>query len=118
MERDWTLIKAILASLEEKRADEVLRPDDIEGYSRDTVCYHLLLLDEAGLIKAVCQKERSGAIPFCVGCRLTWEGHELLDAMRSSNLWHRLKDRLSDAGINISFTAIKAVIAEVIKEVI
>ncbi|GAB6161898.1 DUF2513 domain-containing protein [Desulfothermus naphthae] len=118
MKRNWALIKQILEALEEKSIDDVLRPKEIEGYSEEEVSYHLLLLHEAGLIVAKCQGQRPGQKIFCLGLRITWEGYELLEAMRSKRLWNRLKERLSQAGIQVSLTAIKAVISEITKEIV
>ncbi|MDL1966658.1 MAG: DUF2513 domain-containing protein [Candidatus Desulfofervidus auxilii] len=118
MKRNWALIKQILEALEEKSIDDVLRPKEIEGYSEEEVSYHLLLLYEAGLIVAKCQGQRPGQKIFCRGLRITWEGYELLEAMRSKRLWNRLKERLSQAGIQVSLTAIKAVISEITKEIV
>ena len=115
MRRDWGVIKLILEALEEKPStDGLLHPKEIKGYAEEVVSYHMLNMHEAGLIEARC-REHSNTGVFCLAARLTWEGHELLDIMRSKGLWGRLKGMLLDGGMEVSLVAIKTVIAEAIK---
>jgi hypothetical protein len=82
MKRDKELILAILAALEaDPEADGIRRVEmAIQGRSRREVDYHVGLLHEAGLIEVFGTSDRSH-IPLSPS-RLTWAGHERLDASR------------------------------------
>jgi hypothetical protein len=77
MKRDLDLLRRILLRLEnggEPSSDESHRPEEIQ--------YHIRLLDEAGLIEA------DEIVPGQWWPeRITWTGHELLDASRDEELW-------------------------------
>jgi hypothetical protein len=50
----------------------------MEGHSREEISYHVLLLAEANLIKAeISTRQTAEYKPK----RLTWEGHEFLEAI-------------------------------------
>ena len=40
--------------------------------------------------------------------RLTWEGHDFLDAARNGDTWHKAKDTLFKKGLSVSFDVLKA----------
>ena len=68
---------------------------DIEEYSPEQMDYHLELLAEAGLITVrTSQRELSRWMPV----RLTWEGHELLDAAREERRWQNAKESVARIG--------------------
>lgn len=106
MTRDWECIRAILAALDEKGdASSPLPPDRIAGYDRETVSYHMNLLIEAGLIEG--RSLRSAGGPYCMAQAMTWEGHELLDKIRSEKIWNRVKTMAREQAVPLSFQAVK-----------
>jgi DNA-binding transcriptional ArsR family regulator len=60
----------------------------VDGYSGDQVEYHLDLLKEAGLIESPGSQPAQG-VTFR---RLSWDGHEFLDSVRSPETWRRTKE--------------------------
>lgn len=56
--------------------------------ARSTV-YHYRLLVDAGFIKGGSSMDN---IHFC---GLTWEGHKLVEALRSDTIWNKIKDRIT-----------------------
>lgn len=107
MQRNWDLIRLILLKLEglETTSGQV-RPDEIEGYDKEVVSYHVRLLMDAGLIEGECSRTM-GAPLYCVGYALTWEGHELLDRMRDATLWNRIKGVARQKGLDLSLDVIR-----------
>ena len=106
MKRDMDLARKILFAIE--KSDEADRQGfmdylKIEGdYSENMKSYHVVLLEDAGLIEA----EDFSTIGS-YDCRpkgLTWEGHEFLDGIRKEETWEKIKNEAA----NLSFTAIKA----------
>jgi len=81
MKRDPILLSRMLKAIEAAPYDFSEVPIDLqlEGYSEDTVGYHVLLLLEAGMITAsthgISDDGRIRPRPI----RLTWKGHEYLD---------------------------------------
>ncbi len=51
-----------------------------------------------------------GPINF-TATRLTWTGHEFLDATRSDTVWNKTKETFTTKGLDMTFETIKAVAA-------
>ena len=47
--------------------------------------------------------------------RLTWEGHEFLDSIRSDTVWTKTKKRFTEKGIDMSFDLVKSVAQVMVK---
>jgi hypothetical protein len=95
MKRDMDLIRAILLEVEKSPS---LKGCGIEipGRSREELYYNAQLAQEAGLIGA---RFLPGSTDFHV-LRLTYEGHEFLDAARNDTLWAKAKKTVTrDAGV-------------------
>ena len=111
MKRDIDLIRQILLELEEKGAYTNWMDIDIEDYSPEQIDYHLELMVEAGLISVrTSEKEYSRQLPL----RLTWEGHEFLDAVRNEPQWHKVKESIK-LGNNVPFHVIETLLFELAK---
>lgn len=84
MVRNENLVYKILNWVEEYVDERDFSPDEIPNYRPDEVNEHVRLCMEAGLIE--CTPSFRKDLPQIVGyriSRLTWEGHERLDALRS-----------------------------------
>jgi hypothetical protein len=86
MKRDMELVKALLLSLEENDAI-----GEIERYTAEQVEYHSALLAEAGLITHETFRDAHRSAAALVRTRMTWVGHEFLDATRNRSIWERAK---------------------------
>ena len=82
MKRDLSLILDILRFVEEHRRPEgnQLRAPEMDCHEPEYVREHVRLCEEAGLLNSARDKanNKHGAIE-----RLTWSGHEYLDANRN-----------------------------------
>ena len=102
------LIKAILLEIE---ADDLYPAPiefDIEGYESNDVAYHIVLMEEAGLIRGVdvaVLDDREFSVE-----RMTWEGHAFLANSKDETRWERLKKAVATIG-DVSFDAAKAGLA-------
>jgi len=106
MNRDLKLVKAILLQLEKKEDFRFIKDEDfkIEGFDQRLVQYHLVILVEAGFIQGASSRRNGDhAIIDANPERLTWEGHEFLDAIRSPVIWRKVKN----IGGQIAFDSIK-----------
>ena len=104
MKRDMDLIRQILLDLEESGAYTNWMDIDIEAYSPEQMDYHLELLVEAGLISvASSERGRSRQLPV----RITWAGHEFLDAARDESRWQTVTGSAAGTG-GVPFAICKA----------
>src|ERR1700741_3884513 len=89
MKRDMDLLRSLLLEVEKLPfvAGGYSTGVKVPGFSDEEVCYHAKLADEQGLIDA---KFLPGTTDFMVQ-RLTYEGHEFLDAARSDTMWNKAK---------------------------
>lgn len=109
MKRDWELIRVILTRIE-AHGDLSARwfAERFAEWPQDVVNYHLWLLVSSGLITGKCNADEPRAGLVCYGVALTWMGHEFLAAVRSDTAWSRIKERLAERAIDLSFEAIVA----------
>ncbi|WP_339491160.1 DUF2513 domain-containing protein [Pseudomonas rhizophila] len=118
MKRDLDLVRKILMYYEDKEMDGMDRTIEVEGYSESFIDYHLLLMDEAGLLR--CERTVSSSTPSRVvrvyPFSLTWEGHEFLSSAKNESLWSKAKNlSLDKAGI-LSFDIMKDLLVSMAKD--
>lgn len=133
MKRDWDLIRKQLTDVEEENdlfSDIPPKPtwkdQESDVYEKQLKEYraivgrisgHFELLINAGYIDGL-QIVRSADGLFSYGLhspRLTMPGHDLLDTMRSSTIWEKIKATAKTKGIELTFDAIKALGALALK---
>jgi len=89
MKRDLDLVRRILLDIEERSdgAQTFGWAAFVEdGYPLEAIHHHVQLLDDAGLIQA------DELVPGQWWPeRITWAGHEFLDAARNDELWTKAK---------------------------
>lgn len=120
MKRDMDLIREILLAIE--RLDTGTDDDVVvvvEGREPHMVNAHLRLLAEAGFIDAHEIPDDAAEFSHFVPTRLTWSGHEFLDAVRNPEVWRRTKAgaaKAGGAGIEFMWELAKAYGKQVLKE--
>jgi hypothetical protein len=85
------LVRRILLAIEANpsgRAPDKLR---IEEYTEDQIGYHVTIMMEAGLVEGYDTNHLESESPTAAATRLTWEGHEFLDASRDESRWEKAK---------------------------
>jgi predicted transcriptional regulator len=105
MKRDMELVRQILIAIEEQSAETSRSRLSIEGYSKEVINYHIMLLKEAGLIEA--RGTHGTSTTSWTPTRLTWAGHEFLDAARNESVWNNTKEVVKDKGGAIPFEVLK-----------
>lgn len=73
------------------------------------ISYHMELLIEAGLVEGKMSQELGGGPINFTATRLTWTGHEFLDAIRSDTVWNKTKETFRTKGLDMTFDLIKTV---------
>ena len=114
MKRNWETIREILSRLEElPNTDAMLQLSDFPSDRASEISYHSELLIEAGLVEGDMHGHLGpGASDFFVR-RLSWSGHEFLDAVRSETVWAKTKKTFAAKGVEMTFDLVKTVASEI-----
>ncbi len=115
MKRDMDLARRILFSIEESEHSPFRWIDlNYPEHSSEKVAYHVRILAEAGLIEALDFTTR-GRFDWKPK-RLTWHGHEFLDAARSDTLWEQAKAKMREHTSGLGADLLKAVLQDLGKQ--
>ena len=114
MKRDMDLIREILLQVEEAPADGHGVSLKLPEYDPKVVNYHVRLLAEADLIKA--RTTDHTTYTSYRPLRLTWTGHEFLDAARNERLWSKVKDLLKCKVGPVPLEVLQTVLTELGKQ--
>lgn len=100
MRRNMDLLRLLLLKLEtlndEANSIYVYQYDElmVENFTQDQVAYHLDLAIEAGLV----DQGGSGVMNGFMFRRLTWDGHDFVDAVRDDDIWKKTRQGATAAG--------------------
>ena len=104
MKRDFELVRNLLLNIEGEKVD-------ISSYTEEQILYHKALLLRRGLAEGPEPRysgRKSSEIPDRVVIhRLTWEGHDFIDAIRDEERWREAKDWISGAGKILTLETLK-----------
>lgn len=105
MKRDWEIIRQVLIAVEDDSFNKYLEnSEQISNVVQNTV-----LLLEAGFLKGSYEylfaDDRDKTLDID---GLTWEGHDLLDTIRSKPVWENIKTSALDKGLELTFDVVKA----------
>jgi hypothetical protein len=114
MKRDLDLVRRILLDIEE-RGDGAQTSGWAafveDGYTVEAIQYHVQLLNDAGLIQA------DELVPGQWWPeRMTWAGHEFLDAARNDKLWVEAKRRVQDKVGSAPFQLVHDLLIHMVQE--
>ena len=114
MKRDMDLAREILFAIEENDDEPGTMEIELPGRSALYVSYHVTLLAEAGLIEAenTTSMDQYEYLPT----RLTWAGHEFLDAVRDDTVWKRAKSETLAKTGQLTFEVIKATLMGIARQ--
>jgi hypothetical protein len=116
MKRDMDLIRAILLDLEasEETTGRVPMELDLEGHSEAEIMYHVVLMGEAGLVETWDNSTMGEQV--VLPTRLTWSGHEFLDAAREESRWAKAKKFAMEKTGGLSFDVMKQILIKLMVE--
>ena len=97
MKRDADLIRSIALAVEELKGGTYL--SELENVDPWLYAGHIQMMIEANLIEGKTLQLLGGEPPSAVALRLTWKGHDFLDAARSDTLWKKAKDSIISKGV-------------------
>jgi hypothetical protein len=117
MKRDLDLCLEILRNVEAASFDPRYASAIAKELGRDelAVCYNSILLLESGFLAGEESSTLDSNDAFII--RLTWEGHELVDAARDRTHWERAKDvaHKSSGGFELIRSVLSSLAAEAAK---
>ncbi len=106
MKRDWDVIRDVLIEVEslspERRNSFTYAENAGQNASK---VEHALLLWKAGFLEGMDASAMGGAVLLCP--ELTWQGHDLLDTLRSKPVWDRIKTTAKEKGLELTFDTVK-----------
>lgn len=90
---------------------------DLSDIPQNICVYHRALIIEAGLATGMISE--SGGVPSAVVIhRLTWEGHEYLDAVRGEDVWEKTKSVFKKQGLSMTYELVKTVAIRIATDLI
>lgn len=113
MRRNWEIIRELLTKVEKcALPTDIVRLCDFPQECHAEISYHMALLIEAGLIKGQIVQTIGLDIKDFLVQKLTWQGHEFIDAIRSDTIWQKTKSKFTEKGISMTFDLVQAVAKE------
>lgn len=102
MKRNMDLIRKLAIHIE--AAEDSIQSSGIviEEFSSSAILYLCVLMHEAGLIEAEIAGDLSGHGDAFIA-RLTWSGHDFLDAARDETLWKKTTKEIKERVTSVSF---------------
>ncbi len=111
MKRDMDLVRKILLAVEasERPLDSSLIR--IAGYTGEGITEHMRLLNEAGLIEGISAYSVEHRLKW-IELRLTWGGHDFLDAARNESVWVETVAEVRKKTGAVPFEVLKGLLTE------
>lgn len=115
MKRDMDLVRKIMLAVEasERPLDSSLIR--IGGYTGEMITEHMRLLNEAGLIEGISAYSVEHKLKW-IELRLTWNGHDFLDAARNESIWTETVTEVRRKSGAVPFEVLKGLLMEVARE--
>lgn len=113
MKRDMDLFRALLLKVEEQPLGGQQTSIEIPGHSKDELIYHAQLAQDAGFIEATFLLSDD----FIVH-RLTFAGHEFLDAAREDKLWNKAKHTVLSGTGTLTVEALKIALSMLMQQAV
>jgi Hypothetical protein (DUF2513) len=117
MKRDWDVIRTVLMEIEaldgDARADFSYSMDNDSSNIKEE---HAFLLWKSGFIDA--DEINTASDQSIYSPRLTWSGHDLLNTLRSTPVWERVKKNAKEKGLELTFDTVKLLAKEALEYLI
>jgi len=116
MKRNMNLIRKILIETEKSSDYNGFIDLTIDDYTDKEISYHVMLLSEANLIIALDMSSLAG--PDYKPVRLTWDGHEFLEAAKDDSRWKKAVDTVANKGGGMVFAILKDILISLTREAV
>ena len=116
MQRDMNLVRQILLKIEEHEHGRAQRSLDIADYSEDQIGYHVYIMIEGGLLEGADVTQMGSKTFEAIPTRLTWAGHEFLDAARDDSRWNRALQTARDQAGSVTIGVMTQLLTAMMKQ--
>ncbi len=72
-------------------------------YDLPTRAHHIAIMQEAGLIIALVSNDEKGIPSKGAILRLTWQGHDFIDAARDDTIWKKVREKVMRPAASFTF---------------
>ena len=121
MKRNMDLVREILLRVEAADGGKIVFNDLLAEYDKADIGRHVELMIEHGLLKGTVVPSGSGpehrVLVFDIR-RMTWEGHDFLDAARNETIWIRAQRLCREKTGGLAFDLLKMCLLETAREAI
>lgn len=107
MKRDMDVVRRILLELEAAPLPMAGWRPPMEGVPDEVAAYNAVQAIDAGLVLGNVTGIMGSRTPHVILTRLTWAGHDFLDAAREPGRWERVKGLAAQAG-GVTFDVLKS----------
>jgi hypothetical protein len=91
---------------------------ELDNYEEEQRVYHMALCIEAGLVDGVVVPNETGYPAATSAIRLTWKGHEFLDAARNDTIWRKTIGHIKKAGVAVTLPVLEDLLKKGAKELL
>lgn len=112
MTRDMDVVRRILLHVEQ--AHEPIQ--SIPDCPSEVFAYNTALLIEAGFLEGKIIRGPKGNPFAAVVLRMTWQGHDFLDAARNDTIWRTAKQKVLKPGMSWTFDLLREVLKALAKQ--
>lgn len=118
MRRDMDLVRRIVLDVADSNEALSATHWEEEGdrSSHQKVGYHIWLLNDAGYLTASFLNADNDPYYSVRVSKLTWEGQDLADSLRSQKVWDEVKNRLASVGADVAISVVKTLAIKVASE--
>ena len=111
------LVRAILFAVEKLPAGKGTQTltVDYDGLTNATFAEHLDLLIDVGYIDGEITILHDDDVAFYIE-KLTWDGHDFLDAARNDAVWKKAMTKVKEAGGSITMDLMKALLTKILTQ--
>ena len=110
------LVRNILLKIESEPTHSDWINLDIQNYTPEEISYHVMLLREAGLIEA--DDLSGGRGDYWKPKRLTWKGHEFVEAARNDTIWNKAKETMMEKAGGIVFDVLTNLLTSLVSKAV
>jgi len=118
MKRNWEIVRDILIKVESNEAgSKPLENRDFPDDLKFEYSEHVEILFEAKLIKGNLFQDLKPPKSYSI-TGITWEGYELLDAIRNETIWNKTKNLIKDSGTSVGLQLLKEIAIDYSKDLL
>jgi hypothetical protein len=116
MKRDFDLIRSILLQVEAAPAGKIIESFSLpDGTNGSTFIEHIQLLIDEGFVEGELMPAGDSNAVIDIR-RLTWKGHDFLDAARNDSNWKHAMGKVAKATGTVSLEVLKAFLDDLAKK--